>query len=111
MEKFTKLQFLILLLIAFSMISGCNSQRATDENVPEASVTPDQAKAVAQDEYDVSNIQEINLRHLTDEELKLLNDEQSQLTPVYFMISGLVDEEPVTVYVSSNEVTHHFIKY
>lgn len=61
-------------------------------------------------EYGITKIEKIELRHLTESELNNLNDEQLELTPVYFVITGLVEKKQVTVCVSSNEINHHFIK-
>ena len=49
------------------------------------------------------------IKTLTEDEMENLNEKQMQLTPVYYVISGLIEDEIVNVYVSSNEIEHHFI--
>ena len=85
------------------VISGCSSR----EEGP--SVESAQAEELAINEYGITKIEKIELRHLTKSELNNLSDEQLELTPVYFVITGLIEKEQVTVYVSSNEIKHHFI--
>ncbi len=91
------------------MVSGCSSREFTQETAPGPIVTREQAEELAMNEYDITTIEKIELRLLTESELNNLNDEQLELTPVYFVITGIIQKETVTVYVSSNEINHHFI--
>src|SRR4051794_14473957 len=97
-------QFVFIMLIAVMLISGCASIEPAAPGTP--IVTQEQAKSVAQEVYGITQVKEINIRHLTEDELKLRNEEQSQLTPVYYIINGLIEDEQVTIYVSSNEIKH-----
>jgi hypothetical protein len=90
------------------VVSGCSSRESTQETAPGPAVTPEQAKELVINEYGITKIEKIELRHLTESELTNLSDEQIELTPVYFVITGLIEKEQVTVYVSSNEINHHF---
>ena len=92
------------------MISGCSGREFTQETAPGPMVTPEQAEELAMNEYGITKIEKIEVRNLTESELNNLNDEQLELTPVYFVITGLIKKEQVTVYLSSNEINHHFIK-
>jgi len=92
------------------VISGCSGREFTQETAPGPMVTPEQAEELAMNEYGITKIEKIEVRHLTESELNNLNDEQLELTPVYFVITGLIEKEQVTVYLSSNEINHHFIK-
>ena len=91
------------------VVSGCSGREFTQETAPGPIVTPEQAEELAKNEYGITKIGKIEVRHLTESELNNLNYEQLELTPVYFVIMGLIEKEQVTVYVSSNEVNHHFI--
>jgi len=97
-------------LFIIIVVSGCSSREPTQETAPGPAVTPEQAEELAMNEYGITKIEKIELRHLTESELNNLNDEQLELTPVYFVITGLIQKEKVTVYVSTNEINHHFIK-
>ena len=104
------LKKILITLFIIIVVSGCSSREPTQETAPGPAVTPEQAEELAMNEYGITKIEKIELRHLTESELNNLNDEQLELTPVYFVITGLIQKEKVTVYVSTNEINHHFIK-
>ena len=106
---FNLLKKILITLFILIVVSGCSSQ-PTPETVTGPSVTSEQAEELAMNEYGITKIEKIELRHLTESELNNLSDEQLELTPVYFVITGLIEKEKVTVYVSSNEINHHFTK-
>lgn len=98
------------MLLALISIGGCsnpNSDPGTAPGTPKVSL--EQAEEVAQKEYGLTKSETINLRVLTESERKNLNEEQLQLTPVYYVVTGLIENVKVTVYISSNEIKHHFI--
>lgn len=105
MLKDNKALLMVLFFVLF--IGGCSSNEPNPPGTPV--VKPEQARSVAQEVYGLTEVDEVNIRHLTEDELKLLNEEQSKLTPIYYVINGIVVSEQVTVYVSSNEIEHHFI--
>ncbi len=96
-------------LIIFYILSGCSQNDLREEDSPGPTVEIEQAQEVARNIYGVVNIETSELRLLTESELENLNDEQLMLTPVYYIFTGLVDNEQVKVFVSSNEVNHHFV--
>lgn len=100
--------FIILLVL----ITICGCSRPDTNNKPSPGtpiVSSEQAKDVAVNVYSLSEIETINIRLLNESEMKELTEEQLQLTPKYYVIAGLVGKKKVTVYISSNEVNHHFI--
>lgn len=106
MEKWRNIVFVTLIVL--TLISGCSSKEPNPPGTP--NVTQEQAESVAREVYGVTEIEEINLRHLTDDELRMRNEEQSQLTPIYYVVSGVIQDEEVAIYVSSSNSEHHFKK-
>ena len=74
-------------------------------------VTPDQAKIVAYETYHLVHVDEqFILRILSDQERKQIPPDDSDLTPVYYFITGTDrNNQIVTICVSSNSIKHHFI--
>jgi len=102
-------QITVTVLFISSLLSGCTNNEA--ESVPGTpNVSPAQAKEIAQKEYGITDVKVVTLRHLTDEEFQSLNDKQQKLTPIYYVIDALADGKAVTVYISSHDSNHHFIK-
>lgn len=97
------LKKILITLLFLIVVSGCSSGEGP-------SVKTAQAEELAKNEYGVTKIEKTELRLLTESELNNLSDEQLELTPVYFVITGMIEKEQVIVYVSSNEIKHHFIK-
>ncbi|MDN4607675.1 hypothetical protein [Sporosarcina highlanderae] len=99
------------LIIFFTLIaiSACSKPNASHENAPGTpKVSIEQAEKVALDEYGLSKIETMNLRLLTESEMKNLNEEQLKFTQVYYVVKGLKGSREVTVYVSTNQIDYHF---
>lgn len=78
--------------------------------IPGAVVTLEQAQEIAKNVYGVTKIETMELRHLTENELlQNINSEQLNLTPVYYVFKAIAEKEKIIVYVSSNEIKHHFV--
>jgi len=96
----------ILLLLV--MFTGCSSKDET--NMPgQPNVSQEQAIELAQDFYSLNVINNVELKHLDKNELANLTEQQKKLTPIYYVISGQIKNKKVRVYVSSNDLSHHFI--
>ncbi|OCT14704.1 hypothetical protein A8709_11010 [Paenibacillus pectinilyticus] len=74
-------------------------------------VTPDQAKIVAYEKYHLVHVDEtFIIRILSNEERKQIPPDDSDLTPIYYFITGTYsNNQSVTICVSSNSIMHHFI--
>ncbi|MDR6550760.1 stalk domain-containing protein [Paenibacillus qinlingensis] len=74
-------------------------------------VTPDQAKIVAYETYHLVHVDEqINIRILSNQERNQIPPDASDLTPVYYFITGNDgNNQKVTICVSSNSIKHHFM--
>lgn len=98
----------ILVLFLLLTTTGCFSKEELPlpgtPNVSEA-----QALEVAKNVYSLSNITKVEIRLLEVEEVANLNEEQKALTPIYYVIFGQLQNREATVYISTNERTHHFI--
>ncbi|HHW38506.1 MAG TPA: hypothetical protein GXX18_14930 [Bacillales bacterium] len=101
-----KLYFSIILLLLFV---GCSNTVLNNSNKPGPKITLVQAKELAQEIYGLTEINNVELRLLKKNEIVNLTSQQKKLTPVYFVISGQLEGEDATVYVSSNDLNHHFI--
>ena len=100
----------IIIFLALITLYGCSKPNSDPENAPGMPiVSPEQAEKVARDEYGLTKVETVQSKTLTEDEMENLNKKQMQLTPVYYEVSGLIEDEIVNVYVSSNEIEHHFI--
>lgn len=99
------LSVLLLLLVIY----GCSTTDSQTSAPGTAKVTHDQAEELAKSVYGIDSIGKIESRILTESELSRLTEEQLNLTPVYYVIEGSFENQQVKVYISSNEITHHFI--
>jgi len=103
----SKLYFSIILLLLFV---GCsNTGFNNSNNQPGPKITSVQAKELAQEIYGLTEIKSVELRLLNKNELANLTSYQKKLTPIYFVIFGQLEGKDATVYVSSNDLNHHFI--
>ena len=102
-----KIKINLITVLVLLVIYGC-SQRET-LNPPGPTVTLEQAQEVAENVYGLTKIENSELRHLTESELQHLDAEQRKFTPVYYVLTGLLENEQIVVYVSSNEIKHHFV--
>lgn len=100
---------ILIILLALLVSYGCQAEDSQLTAPGTAKVTPEQAKELAKDAYGVSEMEELELRLLTESELEYLTEEQLNFTPVYYVIDGTVENQHVKVFISSNEITHHFI--
>ncbi len=99
----------VCILLVFIFLISCTTN-SDPSNHPGASVTLEEAKKIAKDVYNLSLIEkDVSLRLLKDLEEKSLTPEQKSLTPVYYVIPGKIGDKDVTIFVSSNEASHHFI--
>lgn len=80
-----------------------------DNRILGPKVNRDQAKLVAFETYRLEEIYSVELRMLSDTELSKIPKDPKDKTPVYFVILGKDKSSmEVTVYVSSNDVAHHY---
>lgn len=95
--------FIILFLV------GCSSNLQNDKLSPGTPVvSQEQAKHLAMKSYGLKEITSIELRTLTKKEMERLTNEQKRFTPVYYAISGEMNGHKVVIFVSSNNIDHHF---
>ena len=99
----------IIILLALIALYGCSEPNSDPENAPGPMVSPEQAEKIARDQYGLTKVETVQSKTLTEDEMENLNEKQMQLTPVYYIVSGLIEDVIVNVYVSSNEIEHHFI--
>lgn len=73
------------------------------------SVDKYEAVQVANESLNIKKVDQVELRHLSKEELKLVPDEGKKSTPVYYIIKGTDDKRnKIVVYVSSNDKRTYF---
>ncbi|MGE7115074.1 hypothetical protein [Lysinibacillus sp. NPDC047702] len=73
----------------------------------------DEAEEIAKNNFNISTINSIELRHLSNEEFDNIPFEEAKdRTPVYFVIQGIdITKKEVIVFVNSNEKRFKYIKY
>lgn len=80
-----------------------------DTRVGTPLVNEDQAKLVGYESAGLKKINSVAYRALSEEERKLMPEQAKHLTPVYYVIDGITQEdEQVTLFVSSNNKAHFF---
>jgi uncharacterized protein YpmB len=89
-----------IIILMFILIS-CNGDMVGP------SVKQSDAIKIAKDNFNVKTVDKVELRHLTSEEINsMLSEETKKLTPVYFVIQGINDDQKdITVFVNSNNET------
>lgn len=89
---------------------SCNGE---DNDFVGPNVTSDEAEEIAKDNFNVTTIKSIELRHLSDEELdNIPYKEAKDITPVYFIIKGIdKNQEEIIVFVNSNEKRFNYINH
>jgi hypothetical protein len=98
------LQFLI------SYIQENNTITIDHDRVIGPSATSDQAKLAAYEDYHVKKVTKVDIRILTKEELAHRPDDPKDITPVYFIVDTVdQNDAPLRIYVSSNKASHNFI--
>lgn len=104
---------IIILFITIVPILILNSCKEKDDDLVGASVTLDEANAIAMNNFNLSTINNVELRHLSDEEFDNIPFEEAKdKTPVYFVIKGIdKNKKEVIVFVNSNEKRFNYIKY
>jgi hypothetical protein len=74
------------------------------------SATIGQAKLAAFEDYHVKQVTKVEIRILTEEELTHRPDDPKDVTPVYFIVDTVdQNDSALRIYVSSNKASHHFI--
>lgn len=98
----------IPVFILIVILIGCDSKEET--HIPgQPNVSREQATQLAQRLYNVHEINDVVLKHLDNNEWNYLSAQQKELTPIYYVISGQQEKIEVRVYVSSHELSHHFM--
>lgn len=84
-----------------------------DEDWLGPSVTSDEAEEIAKNNFKISTINSVELRHLSEKEFDNIPfAEAKDRTPVYFVIQGIdKNKKEVIVFVNSNEKRFNYIKY
>ncbi|ASS73921.1 hypothetical protein CIG75_02295 [Tumebacillus algifaecis] len=105
--------FLVLALcclgVILSVILNNDSSNAEQNEIKGPSVTRDVAVQTAKDFFQLIEVEKVELRHLTTEELKQMPMEAKDKTPIYYIVKGKDQTgSKVTVYVSSDNENHHF---
>ncbi|WP_375200407.1 hypothetical protein [Bacillus sp. RS11] len=106
--KYIVILFSIIVLM-LTLIS-CNEE---DNDLVGPSVTADEAEKIAKENFNITTINSVALRHLSDEELDAIPYEEAKdITPVYFIIKGIdKNQEEIIVFVNSNEKRFNYINH
>ncbi len=107
------MRYIIILSIIMVPLFILISCKEKDGDLVGASVTSDEANAIAMNNFNLFTINNVELRHLSDEEFDNIPFEEAKdKTPVYFVIKGIDNnKKEVIVFVNSNERNFNYIKY
>jgi len=107
------MRYMVIMFITIVPILILISCKEKDGDLVGASVTSDDAKAIATNNFNLSTINNVELRHLSDKEFDNIPfEEAKEKTPVYFVIKGIdKNKKEVIVFVNSNEKRFNYIKY
>ncbi|AVK85172.1 hypothetical protein C3943_17370 [Lysinibacillus sp. B2A1] len=101
---------LLSIIVPILILISCNEK---DEDLLGPSVTSDEAEEIAKNNFKISTINSVELRHLSEKEFDNIPfAEAKDRTPVYFVIQGIdINKKEVIVFVNSNEKRFNYIKY
>lgn len=101
---------LLSIIVPILILISCNEK---DEDWLGPSVTSDEAEEIAKNNFKISTINSVELRHLSEKEFDNIPfAEAKDRTPVYFVIQGIdKNKKEVIVFVNSNEKRFNYIKY
>lgn len=100
-----KKNLIYLIILVVILLSGCNSVKGP-------SVSEEQAIQIAKSNYSIESVEKLELRNLTEQELRLAPKDAQQKTPVYYVIQGENNEKKqLVIFVSSNDINTFFIKH
>jgi len=101
---------LFSIIVPILILISCNEK---DDDLLGPSVTSDEAEEIAKNNFNISTINSVELRHLSDKEFDNIPFEEAKdRTPVYFVIKGIdKNKKEVIVFVNSNEKRFNYIKY
>jgi len=101
---------LFSIIVPILILISCNEK---DDDLLGPSVTSDEAEEIAKNNFNISTINSVELRHLSDKEFDHIPFEEAKdRTPVYFVIKGIdKNKKEVIVFVNSNEKRFNYIKY
>lgn len=96
--------WLLGIMLLTSQFTGCNPNP-----VKGASISPKQAMQVAQKNYKIDQVEHVELRALTEDELKQVPKSGEHKTPIYYVVKGKdAHGNNLVVFVSSNDEHTHF---
>lgn len=105
-------RIIILSIVCFILIS-CSGPLGKTNDSSDApgtvAVSREKAKKIAVEYYGLTQVSDIQLRHLKEQEIKLLTEKQKKFTPIYYVISGSKKGEKYLVFISSQNEDDHFI--
>ncbi|TPG67935.1 hypothetical protein EEL31_04720 [Brevibacillus laterosporus] len=98
---------LISICCATLLFAGCSG--TTKPEPTGAKISQEQAEKVSLEKYQMSKVNKVELRQLSDQEMKLVPEDAKNKTPIYYIVSGVNESgKQVTVYVSSNDESHYY---
>lgn len=102
------------IVFAVTLFTGCGAVVETEQEpiknheVKGPKVTEDEAKLVATSRFQVTKVENVELRTLTSVEFSYVPMDAKQLTPIYYVIKGQTTSGITTIFVSSNDTRHAF---
>lgn len=105
--------FLVFVLVGAGAIVGTTLNHRsidTEQNaIKGTALSHEEAAQVAKEQYHQLVIEQVDLRHLSHDELQQVPTDAKDKTPVYYVVRGRDQSgSEHTVFVSSNNRDHHF---
>lgn len=70
------------------LFAGCSETAESARRPIGVRISHEQAQKISSEKYQVSKMNKVEHRHLSEEEMKLVPEEAKNKTPIYYVVSG-----------------------